>query len=582
MSHLASDTARDIQPRVIGMPPAKTYNGPCDFPHCTRDKSDKSCRFRGAKKLELDGKQVCPNQDCQFWGGNRDKEKEQAAAAEKRAADKAKREAAAAAEKAAKEAAAATEKAAKEVRPTAVKTKAAASPPRQQPSAPLRQPSPRPRAPAVRSARPPQYATVAGATTITGIAEIFGCCAFNPCGDRDGEGMDRDISGDRDDIVGDDLPHYLVHCYTTDEAGGDFVRLEWLAEDKLIEVFKLNDDKRHACTLLNGMISFNYWQVDGLLRRARKSGLGGTHHCASANAVDSAISEAMVYASVADTCLNEAVAVQSALATSEVMSKLAKAVACNETVAAAVAAFDDLDAPMPYAFATSAGGGASSAAEATDRAAVGGASSTEATERAAVGGASRTGGGGASSTSAAAQAAEAEAEAAAAREAAEALTAVAASPARAPTAPSGRSSTRKRAAPAAADSPAASSPRRSPQQQPAVAAAPAAARAAARASPRRKVPLRADECGGCGKPVVWDREQHTQDPRHTCTGCGHIVHSIPAACTHIAGALLTSLIVHDGAWHCSDTHAARVCSLCIEWSSDVTEACSSCIYEGLW
>lgn len=81
-------------------------------------------------------------------------------------------------------------------------------------------------------------------------------------------------------------------------------------------------------------------------------------------------------------------------------------------------------------------------------------------------------------------------------------------------------------------------------------AAPAAA-ANAHTSPRRKGALRADDCGGCGKPVPWDRAQHTQDPRHKCAECGHVVHSMPSICM-LAGATLTSLIAHDGTFYCSE------------------------------
>ena len=85
----------------------KKYAGPCDYEHCERPKDDTSCRFRPAAKPELQGKQVCPNAKCQYWGGNRDEQAEKAKAAESAAAKKAEKEAAKAAEKAAKEAAAA-------------------------------------------------------------------------------------------------------------------------------------------------------------------------------------------------------------------------------------------------------------------------------------------------------------------------------------------------------------------------------------------------------------------------------------------------------------------------------------------
>jgi hypothetical protein len=65
------------------MPPKKKYTGPCDFPECERPKDDTSCRYRPAANFP--GKQVCPNADCQYWAGNRDKEKEKQRAVEKRA-----------------------------------------------------------------------------------------------------------------------------------------------------------------------------------------------------------------------------------------------------------------------------------------------------------------------------------------------------------------------------------------------------------------------------------------------------------------------------------------------------------------
>eukprot|EP00322_Chrysochromulina_rotalis_P010743 CAMPEP_0115872718 /NCGR_PEP_ID=MMETSP0287-20121206/23581_1 /TAXON_ID=412157 /ORGANISM="Chrysochromulina rotalis, Strain UIO044" /LENGTH=244 /DNA_ID=CAMNT_0003327669 /DNA_START=51 /DNA_END=785 /DNA_ORIENTATION=- len=64
------------------MPPRKCV-GPCDAPGCIR--TDNNCRFRPASKPELDGKCVCPNARCQFWGGNRDEEREKAARAAKAA-----------------------------------------------------------------------------------------------------------------------------------------------------------------------------------------------------------------------------------------------------------------------------------------------------------------------------------------------------------------------------------------------------------------------------------------------------------------------------------------------------------------
>jgi hypothetical protein len=86
------------------MPPKKQYLGPCDYAlyacviRATRPARSRS-RFRPAAKLELAGKQVCPNADCQFWGwgGNRDTEKEKAAAAGRAAKKKQETDAAAAA-----------------------------------------------------------------------------------------------------------------------------------------------------------------------------------------------------------------------------------------------------------------------------------------------------------------------------------------------------------------------------------------------------------------------------------------------------------------------------------------------------
>ena len=57
-----------------------------------------------------------------------------------------------------------------------------------------------------------------------------------------------------------------------------------------------------------------------------------------------------------------------------------------------------------------------------------------------------------------------------------------------------------------------------------------------------------DLCGACAKPVPWDREMHTQDPRHHCNACKRVVHSSRFMCTD-AGALMTSLIADDGVWY---------------------------------
>lgn len=69
-------------PAIFTMP----WEGPCDAPGCTR--TDNACRFRQAAKPELAGKQVCPNSQCQYWGGNRNEEKEKATRAAKAAARK--------------------------------------------------------------------------------------------------------------------------------------------------------------------------------------------------------------------------------------------------------------------------------------------------------------------------------------------------------------------------------------------------------------------------------------------------------------------------------------------------------------
>lgn len=83
----------------------------------------------------------------------------------------------------------------------------------------------------------------------------------------------------------------------------------------------------------------------------------------------------------------------------------------------------------------------------------------------------------------------------------------------------------------------------------------AAPTAAATAPPtrRRKAVLCEDECGGCGKAVIWDRVQHPSDPRHRCANatCKHLVHSMRHVCVD-AGAVLTSLICHDGVHYCSE------------------------------
>ena len=89
-------------------------------------------------------------------------------------------------------------------------------------------------------------------------------------------------------------------------------------------------------------------------------------------------------------------------------------------------------------------------------------------------------------------------------------------------------------------------------------AAPASAAAAATAPAKATAPVRKrklrlgkEECGGCGLPVAWDRTRHSEDPRHKCTCCRHVVHSNPFVCKD-AGATETALIASgDGRWYCS-------------------------------
>ena len=84
----------------------------------------------------------------------------------------------------------------------------------------------------------------------------------------------------------------------------------------------------------------------------------------------------------------------------------------------------------------------------------------------------------------------------------------------------------------------------------AAAAAPAPAKATAPV-PKRKLRLGMEDCGGCGLPVAWDRTRHSDDPRHKCTCCRHVVHSNPFVCKD-AGATETALIASgDGRWYCS-------------------------------
>jgi hypothetical protein len=433
------------------MPITPTTLFPCDRPGC--ENANEKARFRPINeraKPELTGKRCCAKRGCMEWGGWIDKEAQKAARMEKAAAERAEKEAAKQAKAAAK----------------APKARAAA----------------------------PSAAARAQPLKLTCIHNIYGSCAFKP----DGGGLDRDAFGDFEDVIGDDMPHYLVQCDVADGRGEEYTTLKWLAEDELIEVFKLNSGE-HDRTLLNAVMKLNFELVSGLMARARESGLGGTRHCASDDNVEDALEQAMAHAIVAECDLGcDATAAQRALAASEVMGKLACAVARNETVAAAVAAFTG----------TAAGDGD-----------VGAGAGTAAGTAAGMGAGTGTAAGMATNGAGAP----------------EALAPVAASPGRA--SGSSSASARKRPAPATADAPAASSARTR--------------------SPRRKVPLRADECGGCGKPVAWDRAQHTSDPRHRCTACGHLVHSMPAVCTHEAGALLTSLIASDGTWYCSDACRAR-------------------------
>ena len=66
----------------------------------------------------------------------------------------------------------------------------------------------------------------------------------------------------------------------------------------------------------------------------------------------------------------------------------------------------------------------------------------------------------------------------------------------------------------------------------------------------RHAPLGPDQCGACAKPVLQDSH------RHQCTSCLQVLHSSRLMCLD-AGALMSSLIAHDGLFYCSKECQAR-------------------------
>lgn len=66
----------------------------------------------------------------------------------------------------------------------------------------------------------------------------------------------------------------------------------------------------------------------------------------------------------------------------------------------------------------------------------------------------------------------------------------------------------------------------------------------------RHAPLGPDQCGACAKPVLQDSH------RHQCTLCSQVLHSSRLMCLD-AGALMSSLIAHDGLFYCSKECQAR-------------------------
>lgn len=82
-----------------------------------------------------------------------------------------------------------------------------------------------------------------------------------------------------------------------------------------------------------------------------------------------------------------------------------------------------------------------------------------------------------------------------------------------------------------------------------VADGPTVQRAGEQAVPVARNPVEC--CGACTKPVPWDCTRYANDPRHRCSSCACVVHSLPSVCLD-AGALMTSLAVNDGKWYCSE------------------------------
>ena len=86
LSHLEPSLSQIAGVGVWRMPPRKKYVGSWARAITRAASATKTTRaldlFRPAAKYRYEGKQICPNADCQYWAGNRDKEQEKVRAAE--------------------------------------------------------------------------------------------------------------------------------------------------------------------------------------------------------------------------------------------------------------------------------------------------------------------------------------------------------------------------------------------------------------------------------------------------------------------------------------------------------------------